>query len=253
MRKKQTIASVLCAAAFLLVVVFGAGAFHRAAGAPEDNAETATPTPTPYDRISPKDSKKNSATASDKRASAVKIPILRVDGVEEKAWTVCDRYETDNVVYGERGAHGWFRSYSDAKYLYLFIHVDDDTPNNKGEIPTRCDCVEIFINEDGTKPSEFGTGDSHYIFMRNGNCALRSGADVNLLTFTVVSTDDGYDLELSLEWALEAGARADDIGFDLRINDSQKEGSRDYIEQWSDTSMMTHENLSKIGTLTIRK
>ena len=28
-------------------------------------------------------------------------------------------------------------------------HVDDDTPNNKGEIPTRCDCVEIFINEDG--------------------------------------------------------------------------------------------------------
>ena len=252
MRIKQTITSVLCVTALLLVAVLMNGTFHRAASAPEDAEETATPTPTPYDRISPKD-KKNSATISDKRASATKIPVLRVDGVEEKAWTVCDRYETENPVYGESGAHGWFRAYNDKTYLYLFIHVDDNTPFNQGEIPTRCDCVEIFLNEDGTKPETFGTGDSHYIIMRNGGCALRSGADIQLFNYSVSATEEGYDIELTLKWSLSAEARGDSVGFDLRINDSQHDGTRDYIEQWSDTSMLTHENLSKIGTLTLRK
>lgn len=250
---------------WLLIAILCVGAVCFAAASPEpsasapkapvraENEDQPYATPTPYKRIIPKDStKKYNTKASDKSALVTRLPVLRIDGEPDAVWSICERYDLANPVFGESGAEASFRAYSDEDRLYLFIEVKDDTPRMSGEIATRSDCVEVFINEDGVKPTRYHAGDSHYIFIRNGVCEERSGADLRLLEYAVVSTEEGYTVELALQWSLMQEDRGNGIGFDIRINDSQGEGTRDYIVQWSDTSMMTHEDLSHVGTLYLR-
>ncbi|MBR7020822.1 MAG: hypothetical protein IKI15_07180 [Lachnospiraceae bacterium] len=211
--------------------------------------------PTQYPRVNPKDpelGKKYEYTRSDLEMLASRLPSIRVDGMIEDDWSVCEDYELQNPVYGESGASASFRAFCDNEKLYLCIEVKDTTRQLTGEAPTRCDSVEVYLNEDGEKPERYHAGDSHYIFMRNGEIEERSGADARLIDHVVTETDDGYLIELSIFWSLSPEDRSDTFGLDIRINDSQTPGTRDYIIQWSDTSMMTHENLTKIGTMTIR-
>lgn len=216
--------------------------------APEDG-----PTPTPYDRIAPKElPKKYTPEESDKEVRATRLPAIRLDGRIEDAWNVCEEYALENPVYGESGASAKFRAFSDKNKLYLCIEVKDDTPMRSNEVPTRCDSVEIYLNEDGSKPEKYHAGDSHYIFLRNGSCVERSGADLRLAESAVTETEDGYIMEISISWSLAPEDRGENFGLDIRVNDSHTEGSRDYIIQWSDTSMNTHENLSRVGTMKIR-
>ena len=247
----------------IAVLCMGMACFAAASPNPSDSAPKAPvhaenedvpyATPTPYQRIIPKDStKKYNTKASDKSALVTRLPVIRIDGEADDVWSICERYDLANPVFGESGAAAAFRAYSDEERLYLFIEVKDDTPQTSGEIATRSDCVELFLNEDGEKPSRYHAGDSHYIFIRNGECEERSGADVRLLEYAVVSSEDGYTIELALQWQLLPEDRGAGIGFDIRINDSQGEGTRDYIVQWSDTGMMTHEDLSHVGTLYLR-
>lgn len=252
---KNRIAWLLIVVLCLGTVCFAVASPYSPDAAPKapvyaENEGVPYATPTPYQRIIPKDStKKYNTKASDKSALVTRLPNLRIDGEIEDVWSICERYELANPVFGESGAEAAFRAYTDDERLYLCIEVKDDTPQTSGEIATRCDCVEVFLNEDGEKPSRYHAGDSHYIFIRNGVCEERSGADLRLLEYAVVSSEEGYTVELALQWTLPKEDRGSFIGFDIRVNDSKSVGTRDYIVQWSDTSMMTHEDLSHVGTL----
>ncbi|MBO4652681.1 MAG: hypothetical protein J5649_05130 [Lachnospiraceae bacterium] len=217
--------------------------------------ETDGAAPTQYPRVNPKDpelGKKYEYTKSDLEMLAARLPSIRVDGQVEEDWNVCETYELQNPVYGDNGASAEFRAFCDEEILYLLIEVKDTTKQLTGEAPTRCDSVEVYLNEDGEKPERYHAGDSHYIFMRNGEIEERSGADARLVERVVTETDYGYMIELSILWSLSPEDRNETFGLDIRINDSQTPGTRDYIVQWSDTSMMTHENLTRVGTMTIR-
>ena len=211
------------------------------------------PTPTPYERVSAKElPKKYTAEEHDTEMRATRLPTIRIDGRMEDAWDVCEVYELKNPVYGVEGASAQFRSFCDKDRLYLCITVIDDTPMTNGEVPTRCDSVEVYLNEDGTKPERYHVGDSHYIFLRNGTATERSGADLRLVNYAVTETGTGYIVEVSIAWSVPKEDRGDTFGLDIRVNDSHSAGFRDYIIQWSDTSMKTHEDLSRVGTMAIR-
>lgn len=255
--RKRALNAVLMTLCLIVVVLLvrKAGAFESLASrrAPEDSEETATPTPTPYTKVIPKDStKKYSSPETEMTMRASRLPGIHVDGRKENAWNVCTRYKLENPVFGDDGATAGFYAFCDENKLYLLIEVHDNTPQLSGEIPTRCDCVEVFLNEDGEKSERYHAGDSHYIVERNGSLDERSGADRRLVEYNVISDDDGYVVEIGIRWSLDPEERANEFGLDIRVNDSQTAGERNYIVQWSDTSMMTHEDLSHIGTIRIR-
>jgi len=192
------------------------------------------------------------ATRSSKVAGAARLTGIRVDGQKERFWDLCEVYTPVNHVYGDGALTASFRAVCDAERLYLLVEVEDDTVNCAGEIPTRKDGVEIFLNESGRRPEQYEEGDCHYILLRDGTLVCGNGASGERVEAAVTPTEKGYRMELAIDWVLAPNRRSNDIGLDVRINDSRAPGTRDAILAWSDTSLLTHRDLRRVGILSLR-
>ncbi len=214
---------------------------------------TGTPTPTPYMTVIPPDEEKEHYVAkTDIKASVGKLSTIRVDGREETFWSYCNEFTLNNVILGDADTAATFKAAWDSEYLYLFVKVTDDTYDVSSELYTRKDGIEIFFNESNAKTEEYATGDQHYQIARDGSIQYGNGASENLIRYKVIETEDGYLAEIAIAFVLEEGTRDSLVGLDIRINDSFGEGMRDYIVQWSDTTLLTYTDLSKIGTMILR-
>lgn len=208
--------------------------------------------PKRYPRLIPEDpGMQFRITKSIKVAEGNRITGIRMDGREDAFWKTCETRTLSNIVYGEGDVRATFRVCYDRDRIYFFVAVTDKTPNNSGDVPTRQDGIELFLNENGDRPAKYHDGDLHFLLLRSGEYVLAAGTDEDVETI-VTETEDGYDAEISIPWQSAENRRGNEIGFDLRVNDSQTPGTRDFILQWSDTSMMTHENLENIGVLALQ-
>ncbi len=189
---------------------------------------------------------------TNKKAGAGGIPKLVIDGKAEDMWNRFADIPLENVAWGEKGASASFRMTWDSEMLYLFITVNDKTPNRDSDFFTRKDSVEIFLNENGNKPGEYGAGDQHYRIGAGGELSVGNGGDADTLRYVVVDTENGYSIEAAVPFQTIQPTGGEVIGLDIRINDSQGKDTRDFILQWSDTSIMTHVDLSHVGTVTLR-
>ncbi|MEP7291003.1 MAG: sugar-binding protein [Chloroflexota bacterium] len=136
---------------------------------------------------------------------------------------------------------GDFQITYDDEYLYLAVHVADQTvvsniaPNDiKGH--WRSDSVEITIDPQGAGASEhtlttFKTG--IFPFDTEGNVQAERDADANQgpiattapdMLFASQATDDGYNIEVAIPWNAVPGnlVAGDDFGFDVLLYDCDK-------------------------------
>lgn len=214
---------------------------------------TLSPTSTPYATIIPPDEDTQYwVKETDIKATVAGKPKLVIDGTAEAEWNRFVSVPLQNISWGKKGAAASFQLTWDSDYLYLLITVDDSTPDFDSEIFTRKDSVEIFLNENGEKPAAYAAGDQHYLISRNGEIKAGNGGDERTLRYAVCQTPTGYVLETAIPFQTIQAESGMSIGLDIRINDSQGKGKRDFILQWSDTSMNTHTDLSGIGTVILR-
>jgi hypothetical protein len=217
--------------------------------------ETPTPTPLPYLTVVPPELAEeypDPESTSDKAINAKSPKVIKIDGIYDDVWDNIASYSIDNISWGTSGASGTFKIYWDKERLYVLIDVTDDTPDTEAERFTRQDCVEIFMNESGEKPNTYGNGDSHYKINRAGEVEYGNNGSDDIFKYAVIETDYGYMVEASIEFTTINPVYGQKIGFDVRVNDSQGDQYRDFMIQWSDTSMYTYEDLSKIGTLYLK-
>lgn len=213
----------------------------------------ATPTPTPYAVVIPPDKETHYNVKETKKAANVSaLPAVNVDGTAEELWSWYSPVALENTAWGESGASGSFQILWTKSTLYVLVRVTDTTYDVSSELFSRKDCVEVFLNENGTLPAEYGAGDQHYLVSRKGEIKYGSGGDEAGFRAAVSETEDGYLVEMAIPFQTIQASQGTVIGFDVRINDSQGKGNRDYMMQWSDTSMRTHVDLSQIGTITLR-
>lgn len=189
---------------------------------------------------------------SEKTAEVKSHAIIKVDGIIEDLWSEIEAIPVQNVSWGENGATGSFKAYWDKSELYILVEVSDTTPDTKATKFSRKDCVEVFLNENGNKPAEYGPGDCHYKISRAGEIELGNGGSEDLISYAVSDAEDSYKVEIGIPFTVLKPRFGSMIGFDVRINDSQNDQYRDYMTQWSDTSMYTYSDLSKIGTLNLK-
>lgn len=216
---------------------------------------TMTPTGTPYATVVPpvlNETYPEPKSVSDKSVTSKSPSVVKIDGIYDEVWDNIEATQIKNVSWGESGANGSFRVYWDKNTLFILVDVNDDTPDTASDRFTRQDCVEIFVNESGTKPETYSEGDSHFKVNRDGAVEYGNGADKSIIDFAVIPKENGYMVEAAVTFTTINPVFGQAIGFDVRINDSQGNQYRDYMLQWSDTSMYTYENLSKIGTLYLK-
>ncbi len=190
--------------------------------------------------------------ASDKTVEIKSNPVIKIDGIYEDLWDTIESVPIQNVSWGEKGASGSFKTCWDKTNLYLLVEVKDDTPDTAAEKFSRKDCVEIFFDETGTRPENYGLGNYHYKISRTGEIELGYGGDETYIKYAVIEEENGYKVEVSLKFVEVTPKYGDYVGLDVRVNDSQNDQYRDYMIQWSDTSMYTFENLSKTGLVYLK-
>ena len=220
-------------------------------------APTKAPVPTkfPYVTVVPPEDDTTYPAPRAKSNKSVEVKshsVIKVDGIIEELWSKIEAIPVKNIAWGDDGATGSFKVYWDKSQLYILVEVSDSTPDTKAEKFSRKDCVEIFISEKGDNHTDYTDGDCHFKISRTGEVEYGNNANENSMDFKIINDENGYKMEIGIPFTSISPAFGSKLGFDIRINDSKNDQYRDFMTQWSDTTMYTYRDISKVGSLILK-
>ncbi len=175
---------------------------------------------------------------------------ITVDGTIDQAWENVEPMElcvaTAESAEPEATAQG--RALWDEDALYVLMEVKD--PNLDvagGEVHTQ-DSVEIFIDELNNKLSSYDGDDKQYrVNCENKQSFNGTTCVADLITSEVVKTQDGYMVEMAIEWTSLQPEAGKIIGFEMQINDC-KNGGRLGMVNWYDNTNTCWSMSASFGT-----
>ncbi len=198
--------------------------------------------------------KQKTKTATVKKAD--RSPVI--DGTAEDIWSAAPKYKLENVIYSPISSDEDFSAYYKVMYdqgnLYLLVDVTDDELNNDSMEFYYDDNIEVFIDADNSKESEYGDNDYTYDFnwdRTSPNMEERGQLyQKDDIEYALVTSDDGYRLEIKFPWSTLGtkpfpGAK---IGLDVHVNDDDDGGERDTKLMWSDVYDDAWQNPRVFGT-----
>ena len=173
-----------------------------------------------------------------------------VDGVEESEWEKAPELEL-TVVSAEGGqpeASAKAKALWDEHALYVLIKVTDPNLDVSGsEVHTR-DSVEVFIDENNDKAESYKIDDKQYrINCENAHSFNGSSCKEDFIISETVKTEDGYMVEMAIEWSEIQAQPEMLIGFEVQVNDC-KAGERLGMLNWYDTTNTCWSSPASYGT-----
>jgi len=177
----------------------------------------------------------------------------KLDGIVDEVWGFSTGYAIGTSQVGTAPSSpadcsGTWRALWNMENLYVLAEVKDDALTNDsggGDSKWLDDSVEIYVDGDNSKDTSVGTDDHQYTFRWNDEeleepSAIHNGAPSLVgVEYAVVTTGDGYLLEVKLPWMSIMGQPAEPgqlIGFDVWINDDDDGGdTRESQVSWYST------------------
>ncbi|MFW5719062.1 MAG: endo-1,4-beta-xylanase [Halanaerobium sp.] len=171
-----------------------------------------------------------------------------IDAEMDESWQEANTIKTEKRISGENPAAAEVKTMWDEDYLYLYAEVTDSALSLTGEQAHEEDSVEIFVDENNDKASEYQSDDTQYRINYLNQQSFNPQRE-GLKSATRV-TETGYVVEAAVplvEITAEAGQI---IGFDFQVNDdSNGDGSRDGVSIWNDESGEGWRDMSGLGNL----
>ncbi|MHC4581774.1 MAG: sugar-binding protein [Planctomycetota bacterium] len=181
-------------------------------------------------------------------------PVPKLDGRIDEVWffSTAQTIGTSQVGVAPSSpadCSGTWRALWNAEDLYVLIDVKDDAltaDSGGGNNKWNDDSVEVYVDGDNSKgTSASADPDAHQYTFWWGNeayeepSAIHHGAPSLVgVEYAVITTDDGYLLEVKVPWTSIMGAPptpGQEIGFDVWINDDDDGGDRDSQVSWYST------------------
>jgi hypothetical protein len=181
-------------------------------------------------------------------ASAIAITLDKapkaptIDGTVDDIWSDIQKHSIANALYSPVSSandlSADYKAMWDQENLYLLVDVRDDVLKNDSAEHYNDDSVEVFIDADNSKSSEYGENDHSYYFKWDRtNPTMGEQGQPYLkgdVKFALVTTDNGYRLEVAFPWSTLgtkpfAGAK---IGLDVHVNDDDDGAERDTKITW---------------------
>lgn len=228
-------------------------------------------------------------------SSALILPTSQapvIDGEEDEVWARATRYTIDHApgafsdgtqatpLDGSADLSAGFRALWDSDHLYLYIDVTDDQlvndtsatepmglPDGSSAVAWWYDdSVEVYLDADNARQSEYGPKDAHYHFdwdrtrptmgyhnLPAGVHVLDRPGSLDGVEFAMTTTDQGYRTEIKFPWSTlgttpAAGGR---VGLDIHVNDDDDGGTRDAKISWHDTEDSAWINPQAFGVATL--
>ena len=169
--------------------------------------------------------------------------------VDDSAWDKAETQEIIRVANGDHGASASFQTCFDQKNIYVKVKVKDSTKDVKAKNMSDRDGIELYLDQQNSKPETYSASSYHVAIDRKGNCEIVTSKDKIKVSAKVKETKDGYVVVAALPLTRLVGMSGRAVGFDVQVNDSHGNGACNWILKWSDTSQSTDKNLMGIGTL----
>lgn len=141
----------------------------------------------------------------------------------------------------------------DNTYVYVLATVTDDIKTNDSPNSYDDDAVEFYFDINNDKAATYGANDVQYSFGWNDGSvvgALPTGRSTTGITYSAVSTTNGYVVEARIPWSTLQGTpvAGQKIGIEFMINDDDNGGTRDKKLAWNAATDNAWQDPSLFGT-----
>lgn len=175
-----------------------------------------------------------------------------IDGTMDGSWDMADSLQVNHYILGETGATAVAKTMYDKEYLYVLVEVSDDTPGTSSENPWEQDSVEVFMDEDMGRTSEYGPDDGQYRVSRDNTVTVNGPVGGDKVFSAVTEVSGGYMVEIAIPFQSGAKSPREQIGFDIQVNDDQGGGKRDSFTKWNDVTDNGWKSTEGFGSLTFK-
>ena len=150
----------------------------------------------------------------------------KVDGEPDEVWDTAETFWL-NINTGAAQCAAKVKVLWDEKKLYIYAQVQDGDISVKGREAYEQDSLEVYIDEDHARSNPYDKDDKRYrINAENKVSCLGTNASEKRVESKVRGVAGGYVIEASFEWTDKKPKIDDVIGFDLRVNDADADGTR---------------------------
>ncbi|WP_310832211.1 endo-1,4-beta-xylanase [Paenibacillus pedocola] len=174
----------------------------------------------------------------------------KVDGTVDALWNNASELSVNRYQLAWQGATGVAKTLWDDQNLYVLIQVSDAQLDKGSPNAWEQDSVEIFLDQNNAKTSFYQEDDGQFrVNYDNETTFNPPGIAAGFESATKVSGTN-YTVEVKLPLNKISAANDKKLGFDIQINDA-KDGARQSVAAWNDTTGNGYQDTSIYGVLTL--
>lgn len=171
-----------------------------------------------------------------------------IDAEFDQIWEKANSISTEITISGDNPATAEVRTMWDENTLYIYAEVADSFLSAESEQAYQQDSIEIFVDENNDKSTEYQSEDTQYRINYLNEHSFNPQRDG--LKSETRETETGYIVEAAVPFVEITVEEGQIIGFDFQVNDDANgDGSRDGVTIWNDQSGEGWRNMSGLGNL----
>lgn len=188
------------------------------------------------------------STSANQTTAKYATPVI--DGTVDSAWGAANEISINRYQMAWQGASGVAKALWDDQNLYVLIQVSDAQLDKSSANAYEQDSVEIFLDENNAKSFSYQADDGQYrVNFDNETSFNPAGIAAGFVSATKISGTN-YTVEVKIPLKSVTPTNGKKLGFDVQINDA-KDGSRQSVAAWNDTSGQGFQDTSVFGELTL--
>lgn len=180
--------------------------------------------------------------------SSAKYATPVVDGKIDAVWNETAEMEVGRYQLAWQGANGKAKALWDDKNLYVLIQVSDAQLDKASANAWEQDSIEVFVDENNEKSSFYQDDDGQFRVNFENTTSFNPASIAEGFESAVEVSGTNYTVEVKIPFRTITPSNDSVIGFDVQINDG-KDGARQSVATWNDTTGNAYQDTSVIGNL----
>jgi len=182
--------------------------------------------------------------------STAKFGTPEIDGTADEVWGTTLEMPISRYQTAWHGATGTARALWDDRHLYVLIQVSDAQLDKSNANAWEQDSVEVFLDENNGKTSFYQSDDGQFRINFDNETSFNPPSLADGFESAVQVSGTNYTVELKIPFKTITSDNDVKLGFDAQINDA-KDGARQSVAAWNDTTGTGYMDPSVFGVLTL--
>ncbi|WP_141505351.1 endo-1,4-beta-xylanase [Paenibacillus luteus] len=196
--------------------------------------------------------KEHAPVTVDAKQSSAQFGTPTIDGTVDSVWSSAPEIPINRYQMAWQGATGVAKTLWDNENLYVLVQVRDAQLDKSSAAEHEQDSVEIFVDENNGKSSFYQDDDGQYRVNFDNQTSFNPTSFAEGFVSATKISGTNYTVEVKIPFKKVTPGADKKIGFDVQINDA-KDGARQSVATWNDTTGNNYMDTSGYGILTLSK